>query len=532
VISNGLLIGVILIAAVISVAAILARAAVLSTKRWRETHRQVSEESELARFGYAQQLLRDMGGFSNFAISFSIISILTGGITLFGYGLTNGGPAVMGLGWPLVTLFVLFVSASMAELASAMPTAGALYHWSSILGGASWGWFTAILNLVGLVATIAGIDYGCAQFLTPLIGLEANGLNTLLVCGGILLVHGALNHRGIRLVARLNDLSAGYHILGVLVIVVALAFFAPKQPVEMLFAKTYSTLTDHPYSYAFLIALLQAQWTYTGYDASAHTSEETRDARLRAPWGVYLSVVVSAVAGFLMLSLVTLSIKDLPAAAGAANPFVAILETALGKVAGTGCLWLVTIAMWFCGLACVTSTSRMIFAFARDGGLPGSTALRKVDQNGSPSTAVWLAVILSFALPAFITGVVMLNPKTDANPRGLDFTTLYPAVTGIGVIGLYLSYGLPIILRLKALRTGQWAKVGDGPWSLGGLSKPVAMISIVWIAFITVLFVLPPNALSGWIFGGCSVAVIAWYFIAIRGRFKGPAIVQPDPAND
>jgi len=531
VIPNGLLIGVLLIVAVVAVAAILARAAIVSTKRWRETHRVVSEERELERFGYAQQLLRDMGGFSNFAISFSIISILTGGITLYGYGLTNGGPAVMGIGWPLVTLFVLFISASMAELASAMPTAGALYHWSSILGGASWGWFTAVLNLVGLVATIAGIDYGCAQFLTPLIGLKDSGPNILGVCGVILLVHGALNHRGIRLVARLNDLSAGYHIFGVLVIVLGLAFFAPKQPVEMLFAKTYSTLTDHPYSYAFLVALLQAQWTYTGYDASAHTSEETRDARLRAPWGVYLSVVVSAVAGFLMLALVTLSIKDLPAVVGAPNPFVAIIESALGAKAGAACLWLVTIAMWFCGLACVTSTSRMIFAFARDGGLPGSAALRKVDGHGSPSSAVWLAVALSFALPALITIIVTMNPKSDTNPSGLDFNALYPAVTGIGVIGLYLSYGLPIVLRLRALRTRAWTKVGDGPWSLGALSRPVAIVSVIWIAFITVLFVLPPNSMSGWIFGGFALAAVLWYFAAIRGRFTGPAIVRADPSE-
>src|SRR5579859_6356689 len=98
------------------------------------------DQADLGSFGYAQQLLRAMGGFSNFAISFSVISILTGAVTLYGTGLTSGGPVVMGLGWPLVTLFVLFISASMAELASAIPTSGALYHWSSLLGGSGWGW--------------------------------------------------------------------------------------------------------------------------------------------------------------------------------------------------------------------------------------------------------------------------------------------------------------------------------------------------------------------------------------------------------
>jgi amino acid transporter len=523
-IANGLLLGILLIVMVVAVAALMARAAVRSTARWRRNHAALPEERDLARYGYTQQLLRDMGGFSNFAISFSIISVLTGGITLYGYGLQNGGPAVMGLGWPLVTLFVLFVAAAMAELASAIPTAGALYHWSSLLGGSGWGWFTAVLNLLGLVATIAGIDYGCAQFLTPLLGLHETPWSILAVCAGIIAIHAGLNHRGIRVVARLNDLSAGYHIVGVLAIVIALALFAPKQPVEFLFSRTYSQLADHPYAYAFLIALLQAQWTYTGYDASAHTSEETHDARLHAPWGVFLSVVVSAVAGFLMLSVVTLAIKDVPAAAGASNPFVYILETALGGFAGRACLWLVTIAMWFCGLACITSTSRMIFAFARDGGLPGSKRLNIVDRHGSPAAAVWLASGLGLALPALITALTALNPKTEANPNGLDFALLYPAVTGIGVIGLYLSYGLPLVLRLRAQRTGRWSEIGNGPWSLGRGSRPVAIVAILWIAFISVLFVLPPNSLSGYIFAGCMAAAVIWYLARVRGRFKGPAV--------
>src|SRR5712692_8738710 len=124
---------------------------------------------ELGALGYAQELFRTMGGFSNFAISFSIISILTGAVTLYGHGLTMGGPAEMAFGWPLVTIFTLAVVLSMAELASAMPTSGAMYHWSCRLGGKSWGWFTAWLNLVGQVTTLAAIDFGCATFVAPLI---------------------------------------------------------------------------------------------------------------------------------------------------------------------------------------------------------------------------------------------------------------------------------------------------------------------------------------------------------------------------
>src|SRR6202166_1880382 len=101
------------------------------------------DHTDLGSFAYAQQLLRAMGGFSNFAISFSIISVLTGAVTLFGYGYEMGGPLEMTLGWPVATVFMLIIAASMAELCSAYPTSGAMYHWAADLGGPGIGWFVA-----------------------------------------------------------------------------------------------------------------------------------------------------------------------------------------------------------------------------------------------------------------------------------------------------------------------------------------------------------------------------------------------------
>src|SRR6185503_14620109 len=130
----------------------------------------------LHRLGYAQELLRRMSGFSNFAVSFSIICILAGGITSFHQGLCSVGGASVGLGWPLACLFSLAVAATMGQVASAFPTAGGLYHWASILGGKGWGWTTAWLNLLGLVAAVAAINLGALRFtldsLGPRLGLE------------------------------------------------------------------------------------------------------------------------------------------------------------------------------------------------------------------------------------------------------------------------------------------------------------------------------------------------------------------------
>ncbi len=485
-----------------------------------------TDQEVLHQFGYAQQLLRDMGGFSNFAISFSIISILTGAVTLYGVGLNAGGPVVMGIGWPLVTFFVLFVAAAMAELASAIPTSGALYHWASLLGGPAWGWLTAWLNLLGLIAAIAGIDYGCAQFMAPLLGLPDTPLSYLIVFGVVLLTHAALNHAGIRAVARLNDFSALYHIAGVAVVVLALVFFAPKQPAAFLFTKTFSASKEVPYWFAFLGGLLQAQWTYTGFDASAHTIEETRNARVSAPWGIYLSVAISGLFGYLMLAFVTLAIKDLNATAAANNPFIYIFEQALGTRFGRVVLWVVTLAMWFCGLSCVTSTSRMIFAFSRDDGMPLSRLWARVSRRfRTPAAAVWLAAGLSFLLPCLIILIVAARSKQ------LDFSKLYPAVTGISTIGLYLSYGIPLWLKLRAVRQGLWNGRANGPWSLGRWSVPVNVVALLWIGFITVLFVLPPNELTGYIFGGTFALLLVFYVARVRGRFRGPVPQATSPAE-
>jgi amino acid transporter len=164
-------------------------------------HTAGEDAKELRRLGYAQELFRTVGGFSNFAISFSIISILTGAVTLYGHGLRMGGPFEMAIGWPLVTLFTLTVAMSMAELASALPTSGSVYHWSSKIGGRGWGWFTAWFNLAGNVTVLAGVDYGCALFVTPLLGLQANTFNLMSVYAAILISHAVINQYGIRLVA-------------------------------------------------------------------------------------------------------------------------------------------------------------------------------------------------------------------------------------------------------------------------------------------------------------------------------------------
>lgn len=474
-------------------------------------HDAQEDAQELSKLGYAQELFRTMGGFSNFAISFSIISILTGAVTLYGHGLKMGGPAQMSLGWPLVTLFTLMMVMSMAELASALPTSGAMYHWACALGGKGWGWFTAWFNIIGQIAAIAGIDYGCALFVTPLLGLEATTQNLLLVYAAVLLSHALINHFGIQLVAWLNDFSVTVHIIGVIVIVGALLLFAPKQPASFFFARITSNEEGWSYGWAFVIGLLQAMWTYTGYDASASVSEETVDPRRRAPWGMVMAVVVSSIVGYLLLIALTLSIKDISAVLSAKDAsgndvpaVIAIMVGALGTRAGSLFSWLAAIAMWFCGLSAVTWSSRVIWAFARDEGMPMSALWKQVShKHSTPVYTIWLCVIAAF-LAAIYSGA-------------------YAVVTSISTIGLYISYIIPVFLHVRAKQ-----KLTRGPWHLGNYSFAINVIAILWVIFLSIILSLPDNMRAG----KSIIAVLAllglWYGLRERQRFKGPHWAKTD----
>jgi amino acid transporter len=472
------------------------------------SHDAREDARELAALGYAQELFRTMGGFSNFAISFSIISILTGAVTLYGHGLRMGGPAEMAFGWPLVTFFTLAVVASMAELASSLPTSGAMYHWASELGGKGWGWFTAWFNIIGQLAAIAGIDYGCALFVTPLMGLDATSRTVLIVYAVILLSHALINHFGIRLVAWLNDFSVTVHIVGVIAVVGALTIFAPKQPVAFFFAPITSNAEGWPYWWAFIVGLLQAMWTFTGYDASASVSEETIDPRRRVPWGMVMAVAVSGVVGYLLLFALTLAIQDIgvvldatDAGGNAVPPVIAILITALGDRAGTGFAALAAMAMWFCGLSAVTWSSRVIWAFARDEGLPLAGLWKRVSAHGSPAPAVWLSVTTAF-LAAVYSGA-------------------YAVVTSISTIGLYVSYVIPVYLLWRVRGTPR--DIARGPWHLGRFGAAVNTIAILWVIFLAVVLSVPDDMRAGKSILALTAVLGVWYGLGERRRFPGPA---------
>jgi len=496
--------------------------------------------ADLHKLGYAQELYRSMGGFSNFAISFSIISILTGAVILYNYGLALGGPASVGIGWPLVTVFTLLIAASMAELASAYPTAGGLYYWASRLRNKNWGWWTAWLNLGGQISIVAGINYAAAFYigatiLGPLFGFDPNaetaGLtNAIWLTGLLMLIEIGFNVAGTKIVATMNDISVWWHI-GV-VIAIAVALFAlgsqPTHPFDFLFQVTpgadaegtpWSDVVPFGIAGAFALSLLQSQWTYTGYDASAHVAEETVQARTASAWGVFLSVAVSAVFGYILLLALTLKMTD-PADVLANSTGGGGVAYILGANLGTGLNQLggllaagIAIAMTFCGFSSIASAGRMLFAFSRDDGVPGSRWLKKVSTRfRTPSIAVVTITVASWLLIALI---YVLTKALGGDPF-----FIIAGVTGVSTVLLYWAYGLVIFLGLR----GDQAWREERTWSLGTMSKPFAVISVIWIILITPLFLYPfglnPAALAT--VAGFVILLAVYYLVWARTRFAGP----------
>ncbi|MGW5779594.1 amino acid permease [Streptomyces sp. NPDC003863] len=469
------------------------------------------EEARLRELGYQPVLARRMDGFGNFAISFSVISVLSGCMTLYGFGLGTGGPSVMLWGWAGVGLFVLCVGLALAEVTSAYPTSGALYYMADRLGGRRWGWYTGWLNLLGLLGAIAGIDYGAALFTGAFLNLQWGFVptpgSTFLIFLAILLLHAGLNLFGVRLVSVLNSVSVWWHLIGVAVIVGALAFVPDRhQSVDFVFTTFVNdTGWANPF-YVAAIGLLLAQYTFSGYDASAHLSEETSNASVTAAKGIVRSIWVSWLAGFALLAGLTFAIQDYAGTQNSATgvPPAQIFLDALGSGGAAVLLLVVIVAQLFCGNAEVAAASRMVFAFSRDNALPGSALWRKVSgSTQTPVPAVWLAV-----------GVAALLAVPS-----LYSATAYGAVTAINVIGITPAYAIPIYLRLRAGK-----RFVPGPWSLGRWSRPIGWIAVVWVALVTVLFCLPqksPVNVDTMNYAVIALAVVlilasVWWYVARR----------------
>ena len=481
---------------------------------------QEHDKQVLHKMGYAQELARRMSLFSNFAISFSIICILAGGISAFPAAFNSVGAGGAFFVWLIGGALSLIVAFAMGQIASSFPTAGGLYHWASILGGRAWGWATAWFNLVGLICVVSSVDvllytvFFKDLLLGTVLGVDVSTFgywHQFFFVAIVLASQALFNHYGIGLTTKLTDLS-GYLILGLTVLLIISLFVF--SPVALDFSRLFAIknftgdagggvvpFQAGSLAFAFLLGLSYVCYTITGFDASAHTSEETHDAQVNVPKGMWQAVFWSWSVGLIMVAAFVLAMPSVEEGAaagwGAFNymwaasrmPFALSLFLAVGIV----------IVNYLCALAGLTSTSRMMFAFARDGGLPASRTLSTVSTTyRTPTFAIWTSAALALL--------------------SMVYAPYYLVLAIACAVFLYLSYAMPIAAGLLA-EGKTWKE--KGPFNLGAWSKPVAVIAILGALVLAITGFFPPNEKVLYVTIALVVLLpILWYGFE-RKRFEG-----------
>ena len=493
------------------------------------------DERRLAELGYKQELNRSWSGFSNFAISFSIISILAGCFTTFGQAWNNGGPVAISIGWPAISAFILVIGLCMSELVSAYPTSGGIYWWASKLGGPKAGYYTGWLNLIGNVAVLASVAYGCATFIDLTVSTYSEPFaasysltRVFLIFVAVLVVVATVNIFRSQLLAHLNNVSVWWHVLGAATVIVILVVLPDTHQSASWVFTTRINNSGYGEGWYWMLVLplgfLLTQYTITGYDASAHLSEETQDAGMAAARGIWQSIFYSAIGGWVLLLSFLFAVQDEAAVTEAGGGVAAIFDQALSSGWAAMVLGIAAAGQFFCSMASMTSTSRMLFAFSRDGAVPGSTLWSRLSARQVPANAVLVAALVAFLLtvPALV--------RVDIN--GAPVPVAFYAVVSIAVIGLYLSFLIPIWLRLRA-----GSRFDPGPWTLGNKYRWIGWVAVVEIVVISIYALLPltPAGIPGnesfglefvnyapIVTGGTLLLLwIAWH-VSVKNWFTGP----------
>ncbi|KAF9426611.1 hypothetical protein BGZ76_002678 [Entomortierella beljakovae] len=452
------------------------------------------DQAVLEKLGYKQSLDRSLSAFGTFGITFSCVSILSGLTPLYGDALQSGGPVAVIWGWLTVSLFTLAVGASLAEICSAYPTTGGLYFWTikilegRVINGVQVGspsWVPLASWVVGYtnwLVAVASTDLSMAQFMASLIamttGYSASTYVIFAIYVGIIVIHGFVNSMAIKMNGIFNVVSVWWHLIGtILIVAVLLATTSEKQSAEFVFTHWENETGWSSGFYVFMLGLLQSQYTLSGYDSAAHMSEETKNAQQGGPWGIIRAIVTASIVGWFFLIGVTFCITDF--AKQVIEPEVGVTLSQM-FLDSAGLSWATVLilvllgAQFFCGSALTLASSRMVYAFARDGALPFSKYLHRLNKDKSPVAAVWFNIAFCFLL-------------------GLPFIwseTAFSAIVSVNTIASNISYLIPILCRIVLARE----TFEPGPFHLGKFSIPIGAISTLWITITSILFLCPTTS--------------------------------------
>ncbi|KAI0275985.1 amino acid/polyamine transporter I [Russula aff. rugulosa BPL654] len=391
-----------------------------------------ADEKLLAELGYKQEFQRAFTPLEVFGISFSIVGLL---------------PSIAS--WAIACLFILAIGLSMAELASAAPTSGGLYFWTHSYSSPKWrnllAWIVGYANTVGNIASVASVDWSASVQVMAAANIGSNGsfiatkLETFGVYVALVLSHAVVCCLGTRVLARLQNVYVTLNILLCLAVIIALPVATPK---ELKNSARYAlgdltNLYDWPNGFAFILSFLAPVWTICSFDSAVHISEEASNAATAVPWGIVWSICIAAIFG---LGLMNSSLGQ---------PMAQIFLNSLGQK-GTLVMWsFIILVQYMMGSSMMLAASRQSFAFARDGALPFSGVLYRMNKfTKTPVNTVWFCAAGSISLGALVfAGTQAIN-----------------AVFSISITAQYVAFSIPIAVRWIWRKENGWT---PGVFSLG-----------------------------------------------------------------
>ncbi|MED1205705.1 APC family permease [Heyndrickxia acidicola] len=473
----------------------------------KEKHSINEDVADLASLGYTQELKRNLNFFSNFAISFSFISATTGIFSLFGFGLTTGGPAFI-WSWPIVFIGQLLVGLTMGEVASHYPVAGSIYQWTKHLAGNTYSWFSGWIYLIALLATIASVDFGAAPYIAQLMGMDANNhVLLVLITAVIVILQTLINAFSVKLMAIINGIGMIAEIVAMIVLAIALFAVGIHHPFSFSF-DTAGTAGKGSYLPVFLAAMLTSTWVLFGFDSAGSLAEEVINPRRVVPKAIISSLFLTFIIGGLALLAFVLAIPNLGETMKAAVPLTYILNKNLGTGISNAFVVLALIAIFVCGTAVQATVSRLLFSFGRDNKIPGAKLWAKMSKkHDTPVAAIIFSGIFAILL--------VLSSSAESY------------IVNICVVGIYLAY-LSVTVGALFARTRGWDSTAS-PWNLGKWGLTVNILSLIWGVFVILNLCWPRSPGQAW-YLNYSVPLLAVIVMLIGAVYYFSSVYPRDKA--
>ncbi|KAF8198881.1 APC amino acid permease [Mycena galopus ATCC 62051] len=474
-----------------------------------------SDDARLADLGYRQEFKRHFTLWETFGLSFSMVTVVPGIASVFFISVSNGGPVSMIWGWLTAGFFITLVCIAVSELASAAPTAGGLYYWThryapprcrNLLS-----WIVGYSNTIYLMAAIASCAWSIALQIAACVTIGSNftwapttaqlfGISTAVLVAQALVACFAT-----RIMARLQSFVIALNFILILVVIISLPAATPKEfKNDTRYALGgFDNVNGWPNGFAFCLSFLTPLWVIAAFDVTAHISEEASNANFAVPWANMMATSIAVITGLAVNIAVAfcmgddlLSIISDPTG----QPFATVLHNSLGPTATIAVFTFIALGFFLTEANLTLAASRQTFAFARDGALPCSFWIYRMNKfSGTPVNAVWVVTTVAFIL----TLLVFAGPTA--------ITTIF----SLPIVAQYLAYIIPIFCRFAFKND-----FTPGPFYTGCLSAPISILSLVWMLFMMIVFMFPATPMVSSISMNYTSACLgAWVLLSLIGYY-------------